>query len=100
VGPHIGPCCFEVGPEVARRFEDDPGAVVSAAELRVKRSRRDSQALDLNAVIYRRLAASGVPPEAITAATACTRCETSILHSYRRNGKGGPLMAAVAAVLP
>lgn len=98
VGPHIGPCCFEIGPEVAAQFRDDPGAVASAAGLRVDRRRPDSEALDLSAAIAYRAASSGVHPSDILVCTACTRCRADIFHSYRRNGTGGPLMAAVGAV--
>jgi copper oxidase (laccase) domain-containing protein len=35
--------------------------------------------------------------EQVFVATACTRCHPELFHSYRRNGSGGPLMAAVAA---
>jgi YfiH family protein len=100
IGPHLGPCCFEVGPEVAARFEDDPGAVLPAISLLVERKRDDGAALDLSAAIVHRLASAGVDPARIGASTACTRCRADLFHSYRRNGTGGPLMAAIGAALP
>lgn len=99
VGPRIGPCCFEVGPEVAERFSGDPGAIVPASTLVIERRRADSVSLDLGAAIIHRLSAAGAHPSRIDASTACTRCHPELFHSYRRNGTGGPLMAAIGAVL-
>jgi polyphenol oxidase len=100
VGPRIGSCCFEVGPEVAERFAHDPGGVLPARKLVVRQNRPDGLSLDLGAIIAHRLSGCGVGADAVMLATACTRCHHEILHSYRRNGSGGPLMAAVGAVLP
>jgi len=100
IGPHIGPCCFEVGPEVSALFLDDRDAVGDAERLVVERKRADGVSLDLGAAIEHRLLAGGVSDVRIDAADACTSCHKDLLHSYRRNGTGGPLMAAIAAVLP
>jgi polyphenol oxidase len=91
IGPHLQACCFEIGPEVADRFS---GFTKAADTLVVERQRSDSVALDLAAAIADRLRGTGV--RSIGAAEACTRCRADLLHSYRRNGKGGPLMAALA----
>ena len=99
IGPRIGPCCFEVGPDVAAHFEGDRGAVLPPSHLVIEQKRADGVSLDLGAAISSRLAAGGVSSSRIDAADACTRCNSELLHSYRRNGTGGPLMAAIAAVL-
>jgi YfiH family protein len=91
VGPHLQACCFEVGPEVAVQF---PKHIRPAATLVVERRRGDSCALDLASAIAARLSSARV--RTIHTALACTRCRGDILHSYRRNGKGGPLMGAIA----
>jgi hypothetical protein len=91
IGPHLQACCFEVGPEVAVRF---PKHIRPSATLLAERRRADSCALDLASAIAARLSAAHV--RSINVASACTRCRADILHSYRRNGKGGPLMAAFA----
>jgi YfiH family protein len=91
IGPHLQSCCFEIGPEVASQFV---GFTRPADVLLVERKRSDSVALDLAAAIASRLRETGV--RTIHAAEACTRCRADLLHSYRRNGKGGPLMAALA----
>ncbi len=100
IGPHIGPCCFEVGPEVAQRFADIDGAVGPASALTAPRQRSDSVSLNLGAVLIANLLDAGVPRSQINVATACTRCYRSpdgkpALHSYRRNGSGGPLMGSI-----
>jgi YfiH family protein len=100
IGPRIGPCCFEVGPEVAERFADIEGAVGPASALKPPRQRNDSVSLDLGAVLVSNLVDAGVPRTQINVAAACTRCYRSpdgepALHSYRRNGSGGPLMGSV-----
>jgi polyphenol oxidase len=100
IGPHLQPCCFEVGPEVAERFSRWPKSVKPGANLRVERKRDDGFALDLAAAIGAQLEEAGVRGEEIFAATACTRCNSGVFHSYRRNGAGGPLMVAVAARKP
>ena len=101
IGPHIGRCCFEVGPEVASHFADIEGAISPPSVLTAPRMRTDSVSLNLGAVLAAQLHTAGLPSDAIALATACTRCfrapdGTHALHSYRRNGSGGPLMGSIA----
>jgi polyphenol oxidase len=70
VGPGIGGCCYEVGPEVAERFADVPGAV-------------EGRMLDLRRVIEARLRAAGV--SAIEHLDRCTSCEPELYFSHRRD---------------
>jgi YfiH family protein len=64
VGPAIGVCCYEVGPEVARRFDTN-----------------DSR-LDLAAINKRQLIQAGVSD--IWQAGECTFCESGRYFSFRR----------------
>jgi YfiH family protein len=98
VGPHLRPCCFEVGPEVAISFQDIKGAILPATELQAPRMRSDSVALDFSAVLNDAFGRCGVPSESVHIATACTRCHPDLFHSYRRNGAGGPLMVSVGVL--
>ncbi len=78
IGPAIGPCCYEVGDDVAERVEaaSGPRAVRAGA--------RGRPHLDLPAAVAAQLAACGVH-EASPLAT-CTRCHPELLWSYRRDG--------------
>lgn len=80
LGPAIGACCYEVGPEVAR-------AVVEASgeQARVDRG-SDRPHLDLHAAVAAQLAECGVRD--LARVDACTRCRNDALWSYRRLGKG------------
>jgi len=73
IGPGIGPCCYEVGEEVAApfraRFGDD-----------VMHGRN----LDLAEAIERGLRAAGV--ESIAHTGHCTSCEPELFFSHRRDG--------------
>jgi polyphenol oxidase len=97
IGPHLQACCFEVGPEVAERFSRWPQAILPPSRLQIPQQRTDSFALDLAAVLSAQFRAGGIRGDNMFAATACTRCYDNLFHSYRRNGSGGPLMAAFAA---
>lgn len=74
IGPSIGPCCFEVGPEVAERF---PGFVTQRTKAHV----------DLQAAAHDILERLGVR-EIDTDLAACTRCDPRGFYSYRRDGAG------------
>lgn len=79
VGPAIGPCCYEVGEEVAREVAEASGSGAI-----VPRSPRPH--LDLHhaaEVQLRRLGIAHVERVAL-----CTRCRPELLHSYRREGSG------------
>jgi len=90
LGPSIGPCCFEVGPEVVAEFRgvlgDLPGLVVAGP-------RKDH--LDLRVGLRSVLERAGVRAEAIDASPPCTRCEAERFFSYRRDGKGGVHMGFI-----
>ena len=76
VGPGIGPCCYEVGDEVLGAFS---GLGEGIAEGRM---------LDLSEVAVRLLAEAGV--EKVAVAGLCTRCESDLFFSHRRDdGKTG-----------
>ena len=77
LGPAIGPCCYEVGEEVAREF---PG-------------RMRGRNLDLPGAVRAGLLAAGVPAEAVSPAGPCTRCGDG-WFSHRRGDPGRQVLAA------
>jgi YfiH family protein len=87
LGPSIRVCCFEVGEEVATQFD------AKYAD----RTRGAKPHLDLPALTRDLLLARGFAGAAIIDTELCTRCEGSIFHSYRRDGKGGGRNLAIAA---
>lgn len=89
LGPAIGPCCYEVGAEVARRF---------APEL----SRRGAGGkfhLDLPSAVRFQLESAGIRPESITQPIGCTMCGGEQFASYRRDGGTAGRMIALVARL-
>jgi len=78
IGPAIGPCCYEVGDEVA--------AAVAAAsgEECVVRAPAARPRLDLRQAVVAQLGAAGV--ERVFVLDHCTRCRPQWLWSYRRDG--------------
>ena len=70
VGPGIGVCCYEVGPEVLERFADLEGVA------------RDDH-LDLRAVAELRLREAGV--DRIEHVDHCTSCRPDLYFSHRRD---------------
>jgi YfiH family protein len=80
IGPGIGSCCFEVGPEVAVQFGE-----------RFERTR-----IDLQETNRRQLIEAGLAPQRIYAASLCTRCNSSQFHSFRRDReKAGRLISFI-----
>jgi polyphenol oxidase len=85
LGPAIGPCCFEVGPEVVEAFEaalpeaDALGVVVAppagAAKPRIDLKRA-------NAILLER---AGVPAASIDAGPECTASDRARFFSFRRD---------------
>jgi len=75
VGPGIGRCCYEVGPEVLEAFSD----LDDVAQGRM---------LDLRAVAERKLRAGGVTE--VEQVEECTSCRADLYFSHRRdNGVTG-----------
>jgi polyphenol oxidase len=79
IGPTIGPCCYEVGEDVA-----DEVAAASGPEVVVP-GRGSRPHLDLVEAARLQLRSEGVTD--IHTVAACTRCEAERLYSYRREGK-------------
>lgn len=93
IGPSIGPCCFEVGDEVAEAIE---GAAPSPAPI-VDRSRAKPH-VDLRRAVRAQLRALGIGDPSIEDVAGCTRCDADRFFSHRRDGaRSGRLLAAIAA---
>jgi len=84
VGPAAGACCYEIGDEVARRFDE-------------RFVHRDSgTTVDLKGVLVDQLLNEGCMRGNIETSSACTIHELQY-HSYRRDGpKSGRMMACIA----
>ncbi len=91
LGPHIHPCCYEVGPEVAGRFDAVPGAA------RPRPGAPGKFSLDLSMVLAREARWAGIPPSRFIPAPACTAHDRRFF-SYRRD-KTEKRLAAVAGLL-
>jgi polyphenol oxidase len=85
VGPAIGPCCYEVGDEVAEPFRTRFGADVVRGRM-----------LDLWTSGERALRAAGVAD--VERVDLCTACNPDLFFSHRRDGKPRGVQGVVAVV--
>ncbi len=87
IGPSAGKCCYEVGEEVARHFDEAHKAETAKA---------GKFMLDLKRVIESQLNQNGIPADNIDISDQCTICDQRF-HSYRRDGDtSGRMLAAIA----
>ena len=82
IGPGVGACCFEVGPEVAVEF---------GLTGRTK--------VDLVETMCRQMGRNGVNARQISAARLCTYCNPELFESYRREAKAAGRMIAMIGML-
>ncbi len=82
LGPAIGPCCYEVGEEVAQAWRDRAGDAAGAA-LRPSAERYMFSLRSANALLLNR---AGIRAEQIETSTLCTRCEGRNWFSHRGQG--------------
>src|SRR5262249_20626840 len=81
IGPGIGKCCYEVGPEVAAHFGEDGRAHI-----------------DLTAANHRQLLDAGVTCARIYASNLCTRCRPDEFHSFRRDKEAAGRLHSFAGI--
>jgi YfiH family protein len=81
VGPAVGPCCYEVGPEVSARFDAD--------------LTKDG-ILDLWTAAERALRRAGV--DVVERVDLCTRCHPELFFSHRRSGPVRGAQGVIGAV--
>jgi YfiH family protein len=117
LGPGIGQCCFEVGPEVAAEFaakfpearewfkgpfdalargDHDPNWLPWLTMRPPGHQLPEPRAhLDLIAANRAILSAAGVLPRNISSSVFCTACRTDLFFSYRRERVTGRMIAAI-----
>jgi YfiH family protein len=80
LGPSIGPCCYEIDDDLARRFERR----FERAHTYIHPSDRASKAyLDLRGIVADQLAVAGLERDRIEKVGPCTRCESERYFSRR-----------------
>jgi YfiH family protein len=81
IGPAIGPCCYEVGPDVAELYDAD--------------LTRDGR-LDLGRAAERALRHAGV--EQVERVDLCTRDHAELFFSHRRDGLARGVQGVIGAI--
>lgn len=89
VGAAAGQCCYEVGEDVASRFDARYSRPLGGGKY----------LFDNKGAVLSQLLAFGVPSAQIELDPRCTICD-SALHSYRRDGGKSGRMFAVIGLLP
>ena len=118
LGPSVGACCYEVGPDVRERFaasgfdrslltrwfRNRPAEMVDNPPIPAvlgRQPRPDRWFFDGWAAVRHQLTAAGVPDECIHSAGLCTASHPQIFCSYRRDGApSGRLAAAIRCESP
>jgi YfiH family protein len=94
IGPCLGRCCGEVGPEVVEAFRE-----AGHDETSLRRWFADGPTgrpyLDLARANGDQLAGSGVPETAVHAAGLCSKTYAGLMHSYRAEGKNAGRMVGI-----
>jgi polyphenol oxidase len=88
IGPSASGCCYSVGADVASRF---PPLFV--------REERGEAFVDLKGVNRGQLLNAGLRPGNVELSPHCTISDTSLFHSYRRDGvKSGRMMGVIGRI--
>jgi YfiH family protein len=117
IGPSIGPCCYEVGTEVATQFLSQfPDAPDYFDEFRTGDEPNPIQwlnmmppghqpppkgvLLDLRKADRSQLLSAGLRPQSIHTIDLCTFCRPDLLFSYRKQGLTSSRLMSVIALRP
>ena len=84
LGPSIGACCYEVGPEVEAAFGSSGAPFFIPGPAGRKH-------LDLEAANRAQLAEIGVAAANVDGVSHCTKCREDLFFSYRRAREASPL---------
>jgi YfiH family protein len=85
IGPSAGSCCYEVGKDVADKFEEE-----------FKSHRSNKIYLDIKSANKQQLIRSGIAEHNIEVSGDCTICNPALYHSYRRDKeKSGRMMGLI-----
>jgi YfiH family protein len=84
IGPSAGVCCYEVGEEIAIKFQDE-NVIRKSGKVFV----------DLRNENKYQLVQQGITKNNIEVSNYCTICETTLFHSYRRDGQKSGRMTAL-----
>jgi YfiH family protein len=113
IGPSIGPCCYEVGTEVATQFHsqfadapawfdefrtgDEPNPVQWLNRMPPGHQPPPKNVhLDLKKANRAQLLAAGLRPQNIFTCDLCTACRPDLLFSYRKQGpQSGRMMSVI-----
>jgi YfiH family protein len=98
VGPCIGPCCFEVGDDVAAAIAASCGSAKDVVH--PSGAGRTKPHVNLRAAVRAQLVAAGLRGERIDGVPGCTRHEAARFHSFRRDGAGSGRMLAAIVTKP
>lgn len=88
LGPSIGSCCYEVGTDI----RDEAVHLGYLDAIKMKNSR---YYLDIQSIVEKQLAESGLALEHIENEDICTACHTQNYFSYRKEGKTGRFCGAI-----
>ena len=83
LGPSIGPCCYQIGSDVAKYFSKE---FVTEGFL------------DLWKCNYAQLMECGIRPENISVSRVCTMCHSDLFFSHRKTGKDTGRMMAIFGI--
>lgn len=88
LGPSIGPCCYEVGPDVEEAFGPEGARFFSPGP-------GERKHVDVAAANRAQLEGEGLDPEHIEAVALCTKCRPDLFYSYRRDKANAGRMISV-----
>jgi YfiH family protein len=100
IGPCLGRCCGEVGPEVRDAFRDN-GTSAEMLDRWFTPGRGDRLFLDLERANRDQLGRGGLDPARIFSSGLCTKTHHERLHSYRAAGAeaAGRMVGAIRPLL-
>ena len=97
IGPCLGACCGEVGPDVVAAFREAGHSAESLARWFTS-GHGDRFQLDLSRANHDQLAETGVPPSQIHVSGLCTKSFPNVFHSYRvRRERAGRMVGMIRA---
>jgi YfiH family protein len=100
IGPCLGPCCGEVGPDVVEAFRA-AGHSAHAVDRWFSEGASGRPYLDLWQANRDQLTTIGVPEESVFVAGLCSKTYAGLMHSYRAEGaKAGRMVGIIKARRP